>query len=146
MKALLIQAAGTAVVLAALADVYLTVLYARAGVGVFSHRIGPGMWALFRRLARPFPRTRHRILSFCGPTILVAMVSVWIVSLIGGFALIVWPALGHHVQAVRNDTPTDFGTAVYFAGYCFTTIGNGDIVPTSTGFRLLAVFVAVVGV
>src|SRR4051795_10692639 len=102
-----IQAGGVALVLAALGDVYLTVLYARAGVGVFSQLLAPGIWRVFRFAADPFPRAKHVILSFGGPTILVAMVSTWVTLLISGFALVVWPALGTSVQAVRNDTPTD---------------------------------------
>jgi hypothetical protein len=113
----LIQTGGVALVLAALGDVYLTVLYARAGVGVFSQLLGPAIWRVFRAIANPFPAGEA-----CDPVVLraddpAAMVSTWLAMLIAGFALVVWPALGTGVQAVRNDTRPIFQRRFYFAGY-----------------------------
>jgi hypothetical protein len=143
----LAQILGTGLIVAVLADIYLAVLYARSGMGVVSHRLGDWLWRGFRLVCRAVPRYRDGILSLCGPTLLLLIVTVWVVVLIVGFALIVWPNLGTSVKGTRGDpTPTDFGTAIYVAGYCFTTIGNGDFVPTTTFFRVLAVTAAVIGV
>ena len=64
----LVQILGAALVVAALADIFLTVLYARSGIGVISHRLSRWNWQLFRRVAAPFPpKTRDAILTFGGP-------------------------------------------------------------------------------
>src|SRR4051812_45543071 len=60
---------GVIIILLVLADVYLTVLYARVGAGLLSHRLACWMWYAFRVASKPFTRARETILSFCGPTI-----------------------------------------------------------------------------
>lgn len=76
---------------------------------------------------------------------MVATVAVWFLLLTSGFALIVWPALGASIQASQGPTPTDFATALYYSGYSFTTLGTGDIVPQTSGFRILMVLQAFLG-
>src|SRR5438105_3241515 len=46
----LVQWLGAALVLVALIDVFLTVLYARSGVGLISRWLIPGTWKIFRAL------------------------------------------------------------------------------------------------
>ena len=46
------QAAGVVVILLVLVAVFLTVLYARAGIGLFAYKIGKLVWALFRAAAK----------------------------------------------------------------------------------------------
>jgi len=62
------QTIGAALVLFILVDVFLTVLYARIGAGVFSPRLARVIWRTFRGAARPFGPRAGKLLSFCGPT------------------------------------------------------------------------------
>ncbi|HEY9846400.1 MAG TPA: ion channel [Candidatus Caenarcaniphilales bacterium] len=141
----LVQAAGLAMVLLALIDIYFTVLYPRSHVGLLSAPLSRGMWQLFRLTVFAYPTQRDRLLPYNGPTLLVAIVVVWVSLLISGFALICWPALGSEIQASQGPTPTDFATALYYSGYALTTLGTGDILPKTGFYRLLMILETVVG-
>ncbi|WP_424138226.1 potassium channel family protein [Roseomonas chloroacetimidivorans] len=141
----LIQAAGLALVALALADIFLTVLYARSGVGLLTLRLNRGTWRLFRWVAGLVLARRNRVLSFAGPTLVALTVVVWVALLTVGFALVVWPRLGTGIQASSGPTPTDFVTALYYSGYNLTTLGLGDLAPQTAFFRLLTVLEAAVG-
>src|SRR6478672_1590657 len=86
--------AGAAVTILVLLDIFLTVLYARAGTAVFSPVVSRTIWIVFRLVSRPFGRNTGRVLSFCGPVILVALIFVWAAGLALGSALIIHPHLG----------------------------------------------------
>lgn len=99
----LAQVVGAGLVLLAIADIYLTVLYPRGGRGVVSVPLSRKIWQIFRLSASFIPkrsldaqrlRVRDRLLSYMGPTLLVTTVAMWISLLILGFALIFWPAFG----------------------------------------------------
>jgi Ion channel len=138
---------GGAVVLAVLADVFLTVLCARSGTSVFSERIAAGTWRVFRGVAACFPRAHDNIVSYCGPTVLVVTIGSWVCGLLLGFALLLWPGLGTDVQASRGGpTPTDFATALYVAGYSMTTMGNGDFSPQTAAYKLLMTGDSILGI
>jgi hypothetical protein len=137
---------GALLILLVLLDVYLTVLYARMGNGVISHRLACWTWYAFRAIARPFPRFKDRILSYCGPSILVLMVFTWIFLLMCGGAMVIKPALGAGVQANQGPTPTHFSTALYLAGDALTTVGASDISPKTPFYRLFYTFLSVIGI
>jgi hypothetical protein len=105
------QTFGTALVLFILIDVFLTVLYARLGSGLLSYHLARGTWLLFRSLSKPFGSRRAKILSFCGPIILVLVVLVWALLLAVGMALLIHPRLGTGVVSTNGPTSTDFVTA-----------------------------------
>jgi hypothetical protein len=65
--------------------------------------------------------------------------------LLFGFALVVWPTLGYAIKSSEGNTQIDFATAVYYSGYSLTTLGTGDLVPTTDFHRLLMVFQAAIG-
>jgi len=64
--ALIEQIAGAVLMVVALLDIFLTVLYARAGIAVFSSFVSWAIWLVFRRLSGRFGRNRGKMLSFCG--------------------------------------------------------------------------------
>lgn len=140
----LIQAAGAALVLVALADVFLTVLHARADAGILSPRLNRLFWTLFREGSRLAGKRRENLLCYAGPLLLTATVILWVALLTIGFALIYWPALGTEIAAAGH-TPRDFAAALYFSGTCLTTLGFGDLLPQTAGYRLLTVAEAGVG-
>src|SRR5690349_1290500 len=74
------QFVGLALVVVGLTDVYLTVLYARSGVGFISRLLIPAVWRFFRAAGSLIPRTSWADLwlAFCGPTMIVLLVGVWV--------------------------------------------------------------------
>ncbi|MBD2465144.1 two pore domain potassium channel family protein [Oscillatoria sp. FACHB-1407] len=143
------QLIGLGLVILALIDVFLSVLYPRSGKGWLSVPLSRGIWKLFGFMA-DLPRwkrqkTRDRILSYAGPTVLVIVIAVWVLLLLFGFALMVWVALGSAIQSSNGPTPTDFITAFYYSGYTLTTSGFGDLVPQTNSYRLLAIIESALG-
>src|SRR4051812_36317276 len=61
---------GGLLVLLILLDVFMTVLYARIGSGLISHRLSCYTWRLFRWAGDRLPRYRDYVLCFCGPILL----------------------------------------------------------------------------
>src|SRR3954451_21851978 len=84
--------AGALLMALILADVFLTVLYARAGTGIISDRLARLVWLVLGRASSP--GNGSHLLSFCGPLILVALLFTWSILLALGAALIVHPQLG----------------------------------------------------
>lgn len=140
------QAAGAVVVLLVLADVFLTVLYARAGTGILSERLARVHWRLFKPFSRLFGRNRGKVLSFCAPSSLVSLVAAWALLLALGTGMIVHPALGNAVRRSTGATPRDFTTAVYVGATSLSFVGPGDFAPNTLPYRLLFLFDSLVGV
>jgi hypothetical protein len=136
---------GALLILLVLLDVFLTVLYARIGAGIFAQRLACWTWWAFRTCSKPFPSWRDPILSFCGPTILVLMVSVWGFALMAGAALIIEPEIGTAIRASAGDVDKSFSTALYIAGDSMTTVGASDYRPRTPGYRLFYTFLSFVG-
>ena len=65
------QLAGVIFVTAALADVYLTVLFARSGTGLISPRLHRYGWSALHWLARSVLGLGTRLLPHSGPLLLV---------------------------------------------------------------------------
>src|SRR4051812_20514225 len=134
--------AGAIVLAITLLDVFLTVLYARAGTGLLAPRLYRGVWRVFRGLSGG----RHAgILSYCGPAQLVALVLMWGVLLALGSGLVIHPALGTGVTSSSGTTETDFITAVFVGGSSMSIVGASDYGPTSPGYKLLFLFDSLVG-
>lgn len=130
----------------AVVDVYLTVLFPRSGVGLLSSRLHTAWWRILRLIAGGSTFLRRNLLPHAGPLLLMMDMLVWSSLLLGGFALIVWPELGSGIQSSgKEPTPQDFGAALYYAGYSLTTLGTGDLVPTTGTMRLLMVAQAGLG-
>jgi hypothetical protein len=141
----LIQLCGIGIIFLTLADAFLTVLYPRGGKSMLSLQVSKGIWALFRYLARlPLKGSEH-ILSYCGATLLIVVVVLWVCLLAIGFALLIWPALGQGIQASEGSTPTDFAAAMYYSGFTLTTLGVGDLAPKTAFWRLITVMEAALG-
>lgn len=139
------QLLGAALILFVLVDVFLTVLYARIGVGILSRRLAHVTWIAFRWVSSPFKEKRGRILSFCGPLILVLLVAVWGAVLICGTGLMVHPHLGEAVKLTDGPTPTDFVSALFAGGTSVGILGSSDFAPKTSAFRLLFLFNSLAG-
>ncbi len=135
--------AGGIVIAITLADVFLTVLYARAGTGLVAPHLARGVWRVFHMLSSG---GRHaRILSFCGPAQLAALVLMWGILLALGAGLVIHPALGTSVTSSSGETATDFITAFFVGGSSMSIVGASDYGPTSPGYKLLFLFNSIVG-
>src|SRR3954469_4550994 len=84
---------GALLILLILVDLFVTILYARIGSGIISYPLARITWRFFCWIAKPFPNKKAKILSFCGPVILVVLVIVWTLALACGAALIIHPNL-----------------------------------------------------
>lgn len=102
-------------------------------------------WVLWRSAAQLLPagRWRYGFLSVFGPLSLFALMVVWAVGLIAGFALLHW-SLGT-VFSFPRDTDTGLAAHLYFSGTTFFTLGYGDVVPTNACGRVLGVAEAGIG-
>jgi hypothetical protein len=142
------QILGVLVTVTIVLDVFLTVLYARLGSGLFSYWLAHIIWRCFTRVSDLFrPGRRGGLLALCGPSILVATVLFWSLSLAVGAGLLFHPSLGIHI--VSNDgssTPRDFVTALYAGGGSLSIVGAGELRPTNAFFRLVFVINSVIGV
>jgi hypothetical protein len=139
------QIAGAVTTIIVLLDIFLTVLYARAGTALFSPVVSRGIWFLFRLGSRPFRRNRGRVLSFCGPVILVALIFVWAVGLALGSALIMHPHLGGGIRASQGSTPRDFMSALYAGASSLSFVGSSDFKPQSAVFQALYMLNSLIG-
>ncbi len=141
-----VQACGALVVLLVLADVFFTVLLPASGRGPIRRPLSTLTWrgfaAVGRRLAVP---RRRRLLTYSGPALITVTIATWLLLLVVGWSLVYLPALGGGVVASTGPTDTGWGTALYVSGFSLTTLGTGDVVPTSTPYRLLTVVEAAVG-
>jgi hypothetical protein len=135
--------AGTLLMALVLADVFVTVLYARAGTGIISDRLAKAVWLALRRSAAD--RDGSRLLSLCGPFIVIALLLTWSILLALGAALIVHPQLGIEITNSNGDTPTDFVTALYVAGSSLSIVGGSSFAPQTAGAKLLFLLNSVIG-
>jgi len=136
---------GVLVIWAALLDLFLTVLYARAGAGYISDHVARATWVFFTWVSRLFGRNRARILSLGGPAILVMLVATWALMLTLGAALIMHPYLGTAIKANSGPTETNFLVALYAGGSSMSLVGSSDYSPKTTGFRIVYLINSMMG-
>ena len=96
--------------------------------------------ALARRIRSS--RRRETFLGFFGPLSLIMLLSVWALGLIVGFAMLHW-SLNSRLN-VTGDAD-GFGEYLYLSGSTFFTLGYGDVTPSGSLARGLAVVEAGLG-
>src|SRR3954467_5548641 len=139
------QVLGAALMLLALIDVFMTVLYARAHGGVIAHMVGKVVWHGFRGVGRLAGRHEADVLAFCGPAVLVMLLLTWAFVLMLGAALLVWPELPAGIRASSGETQRDFITALFAAGNSLSIVGAGDYAPHTNAMRALYLFNSIAG-
>lgn len=138
MLAHLEQTVGVALVAVALADIFLNVLYARAGIAILSRPLAHGVRALFMGLARISGRGHARVLSFCGPAIVVTLIVVWLAVLVVGMAMLIHPGLSDGgIRPLIPRAGADFVTALNLAGGQMASVGPGPFAPDTAGYKLI---------
>jgi hypothetical protein len=139
------QIAGAALMLVFLADIFLTVLYARAGTGLLAPYWIRVVWAAIHGVAGLFGRRRNAVLTLAGPLIVVSLIGFWALGLTVGAALVIRPELGGAIRPSNGGTPTDFVTALLVAGNSLSIVGGGGYSPHSTGTRILFLINSLIG-
>lgn len=137
--------AGFALIALLLLDVFLTVLYARIGYGMVSRLIARATWAIFCVVSQRFGRARGRVLSFCGPAILVFLLGGWALGLSVGSALVIHPRLGKSLVALQGATDTSFTTALVEGNAALSIVSSTNVRPVTAAMRLYFVFNAIAG-
>ncbi|HSU12915.1 hypothetical protein [Longimicrobium sp.] len=145
MPAVLEQLLGAVVMAVVLADVFLSVLYARMGSSILGRWVAFATWKGFRLLRRVLGRRAVGLLSFIGPVIIVLLIGTWAFGLGLGAALAIHPALGTGVVTMAGPTPTGFATALLAGVGSISVVSEGGFAPHTTGYRLFFAFGGVVG-
>jgi hypothetical protein len=139
------QVIGAALMLLFLADIFLTVLYARAGTGLLAPYWNRAIWAALRYLSKLFSSHRGAVLSFAGPIIVVLLIAFWALGLTISAALMMQPELGEAIQSSNGEASTDFVTALLVAGNSLSIVGGGDYSPHTAATRLLYLLNSLIG-
>ena len=98
-------------------------------------------WRFIAHLIRKSKR-RETFLSIYGPISLLALLTVWALTVVVGFAL-VHLALGSSVGHATEHS--GFFTDLYYSGTTFFTLGLGDIAPVGSAARAITVVEASIG-
>lgn len=133
---------GALIVVGVLWDTFETIVMPktvrrRLRLTAFFYQVAWGGWAQLVKRMRDGPR-RVAVLGAFGPLSLIVLMASWAALMIVGFALI-------HFGAGALDGTRDqgsVGSALYFSGVTFFTLGFGDVVPVHGVGRLLAVLEA----
>lgn len=139
------QALGAALMFLFLADVFLTVLYARAGTGLLAPSWNRAIWALLHGAGRLFGERRAAVLAMAGPLIVVSLIAFWALGLTLAAALVIRPELGTAIRPSSGPASTDFGTALLVAGNSLSIVGSGNYAPHTTGTRLFFLWNSLIG-
>jgi ion channel len=99
-------------------------------------------WSAIAHTIQKKHKRREIFLSVFGPLSLLALLVVWAVTVVCGFAMVHW-AIGSRVGAIG--TQAGFFTDLYYSGTTFFTLGLGDIAPVSSAARAITVFEASIG-
>lgn len=140
---LALGAAGAAIALAALADLFVTV-FNYDGFSFLANRLHGWLWKTMRALARPLPsRARHAALSLGSASMLPATYILWLGLLICGFAMMFAAGLSSHGFISRAGH--GIGTGFYLSAGDITSLTFGDVIGRSALMRALLAVETVVG-
>ncbi|MBD0355316.1 MAG: two pore domain potassium channel family protein, partial [Rubrobacteraceae bacterium] len=142
----LLVAVGVFLILVGLLDVFFTVLH-YDGYGFLSSRLYNKLFSAVRFLTRPLPR-RYRALglSMAAPLMVPVTITVWIFLVSLGYALIYYAGMGGRTFSFSDaGLEPSFMEALYFSGVAVSTLGFGDITPTSSLYQAIVVSEALVG-
>jgi hypothetical protein len=134
-----VTAAGAALVLVALRDIFSTIWHP-GGRGGMTRRLMHGVWVTGRRR-----RWLHRL---SGPLAMVAVVFTWLAMILLGWALIYWPHLptgflySPGLDAATHDGLID---ALYLSAVTLGTLGVGDIAPVDPWLRIAVPVESLIG-
>ncbi|HEY0459583.1 MAG TPA: potassium channel family protein [Pyrinomonadaceae bacterium] len=137
---ILLTTAGFFLLILVFYDIFATILRATRYPGPISQLINRGLWWIFSNLTRNLDRrSRHRILSMVGPLLMPILIIVFVSTLVTGFALIYLPQIETDFIISKHEPNSPVFQSFYFSGVTFLTIGYGDVLPSTTWTRVLAI-------
>lgn len=140
---LAIGAAGALIVLATLADLFVTV-FNYDGFAFIANRMHGLLWHALRTGASVLPdRARHAALSLGSASMLPATYALWLGLEICGFAMMFEPGLRGH--AFASKAGHGIGTAFSFSAGDLTSLTFGDVIARSGLMRALVDVETVIG-
>ena len=142
----LLHVIGISLILAGIADVFLTVLHPD-GFGFLSSRLYSGLFRSVLLLTRPLPRRLRALgLSLAAPLMVPVTITVWIVLVLVGYAFVYYAGMGGGSFNFSNPgLEPSFGEALYVSGTAISTLGFGDVTPASGPYQALAISEALIG-
>lgn len=133
--------AGSLVVAAVFVDAFMTTLAVSAGAGPLTSRLLGFCWRVLLKLHRQDKESSF--LTAAGTLVLSATVLTWVAALWAGWALIF--AGSEAIVHSTSRLPASAGDVAYFAGFTVFTLGTGDFVATTTGWRVVTAFASFCG-
>lgn len=137
----LLVVGGALVVLLTFVDAFATTLAVSRGAGPMTRSVLAVLWRAALRVHR---RDREGgWLVAGGPVLLVTTVALWVGALWTG-----WTLVFHGSQAVVTSTgarPAGLADVVYFTGFTVFTLGTGDFVAATPGWRVVMAVAAFSG-
>ncbi|UII27360.1 potassium channel family protein [Fulvivirga maritima] len=112
------------------------------GAGLLSSRIASAVWSILFRLAGK--KGKRKLLAQAGLCIILSLVLTWIFATWLGYTLI-FAADPQSVQVSSSNAPTLLPEKIYYVGYTLSTMGNGDMVASTTGWKIFSVIVSFSG-
>jgi len=140
---LLLSLLGAGLILVALRDIFDT-LFHPSGKGMLSRALPRFLWRGVRRIGGRYPLAQE----LCGPVTLLAVIASWAALLAIGWAFVFWPHLARGfllAPGLSASAQGGFIDALYISLVTLTTLGYGDITPTSSWLKVLVPFEALVG-
>lgn len=132
---LLISAAGAALILVALRDVFHT-LWHPVGRGSLSTLVMTGVWRCCRT-----PGGQGRLAVAAGPAALVVVIAVWTSLIVAGWTLVYVPHMPGGFSFAPGVEPSQRAPlldGLYLSLVTVATLGFGDIVPAEGWLRIAA--------
>lgn len=147
MTKYLLTFAGVVLLAVTFYEIYATILRSANYPGLVSDFLNRNLWRLAIRLTRNRSRqARHQLLSSIGPLLMPLFITIIILLLVTGFALIYLPRMDT-AFFIRDEAQSHtIFRAFYFSGVTLLTIGYGDILPTDNLIRLVALFEGACGI
>ncbi|MBL3656290.1 potassium channel family protein [Fulvivirga sediminis] len=112
------------------------------GAGLLSSRIASAVWIVLFKLAGK--KGKRKLLAQSGLCIILCLVLSWILAIWFGYTLI-FISDPQSVQTSSSNTSTSFLEKVYYVGYTLSTMGNGDLVASTPGWKIFSVIVSFSG-
>lgn len=139
-------AVGVLLILAGIADVFFTVLHPD-GFGFLSSRIYRRLFNSIRFLTGPMPRKFQALgLSMAAPLMVPVVITVWMILVLTGYAFVYYAGMNGETFYFSNPgLGPSVGEALYASGIASSTLGFGDVTPTSGIYQALAVSEALIG-
>lgn len=131
---------GAALIVAGLRDMFHALLHPHSQ-GMLTDVVLTGAWRLSRA-------TGHALGGTVGPAAMVAVILMWVLLQVAGWALVYLPHLPDGFSYSPGVDPSDYtrpAEAVYASLVSLATLGLGDVVPTHPILRLLVPLEALTG-